>query len=220
MSEAVTGTIAKAADRYAIDRLGIPSLELMERASTFVAEHIIKNCPGKEVLIICGMGNNGADGICIGRILKENGFNPLVICCGSAWKGTWEFYRQLSDYRRAGGRLMPAADVREGLLPDADVLVDAVFGIGLKREVGGEYYDLIERMNRHGGVKISVDVPSGINADNGEKMGICFAADRTFTFGRNKTGLLTGEGPAASGNVTVCDIGIPDEAYEQALQSS
>ena len=219
MSEAVTGTIAKAADRYAIDRLGIPSLELMERASTFVAEHIIKNCPGKEVLIICGMGNNGADGICIGRILKENGFNPLVICCGSAGKGTWEFYRQLSDYRRAGGRLLPAADVREGL-PDADVLVDAVFGIGLKREVGGEYYDLIERMNRHGGLKISVDVPSGINADNGERMGICFAADRTFTFGRNKTGLLTGEGPAASGNVTVCDIGIPDEAYEQALQSS
>ena len=172
------------------------------------------------MLIACGMGNNGADGICIGRILKENGFDPLVICCGNAWKGTWEFYRQLSDYRRAGGRFMPALDMREDFLPDADVLVDAVFGIGLKREVGGAYYDLIERMNRHGGLKISVDVPSGINADTGEKMGICFAADRTFTFGRNKTGLIMGEGPAASGNVTVCDIGISDIAYKQALQSS
>ena len=219
MGEAVTGTIAKAADRYAIDRMGIPSLELMERASAFVAEHIIKNCPGKEVLIVCGMGNNGADGICIGKMLKENGFDPLVICCGSAWKGTWEFYRQLSDYRRAGGRLVPFSDVREDL-PDADVLVDAVFGIGLKRDVGGAYYDLIERMNRHRGLKISVDVPSGINADNGQKMGICFIADRTFTFGKNKIGLMTGEGPAASGNVTVCDIGIPETAYEQALQSS
>ena len=214
MNETVTGTLAKAADRYAIDVLGIPSLVLMERASAYVAEYIIKNHPGKEILLICGTGNNGADGVCIGRMLKESGFDPLVICCGNEWKGTWEFYRQLSDYRRLGGRLLPAAATQENL-PDADVLVDAIFGIGLKREIGGAYYDLIVKMNGHRGLKISVDVPSGINADTGEKMGICFAADRTFTFGKNKTGLAAGEGPFASGEVTVCDIGIPEQAYRQ-----
>ncbi|MBO7710564.1 MAG: NAD(P)H-hydrate epimerase [Lachnospiraceae bacterium] len=212
----ITGTAAKAADRYAIDVLGIPSLELMERASSFVADHIIKTCPGKSVLIISGMGNNGADGICIGRMLRENGFDPLVVCCGDEWKGTWEYYRQLSDYRRIGGRILPLAGA-EGQLPDADVLVDAVFGIGLKREVEGGYRDLIGMMNSHRGLKISVDVPSGINADTGEEMGICFAADMTFTFGKNKTGLVEGAGPEASGKVTVCDIGIPEAAYEQVL---
>ena len=210
----ITGTAAKAADRYAIDVLGIPSLELMERASAFVAEHIMKTCPGKSVLIISGMGNNGADGICIGRMLKENGSDPLVICCGNAWKGTWEYYRQLSDYRRIGGRILPQAEVKERL-PDADVLVDAVFGIGLKREVEGECRALIGMMNSHRGAKISVDVPSGINADTGEKMGICFVADMTFTFGKNKTGLMTGAGPEASGEVRVCDIGIPEEVYQR-----
>ena len=218
METPVTGTVAKAADRYAIDVMGIPSLTLMERASSFVASYIRDTCPGKDVLIVCGMGNNGADGICIARMLKESGFDPLVICCGNGWKGTWEYYRQLSEYRRIQGRILPASQTEDGL-PDADVLVDAIFGIGLKREVGGEYGKLIGMMNRHGGWKISVDVPSGINADSGEKMGICFAADMTFTFGRNKTGLVSGEGAAAAGEVTICDIGIPGEAYEQALKN-
>ena len=213
MNSLITGTAAKAADRYAIDVFGIPSLDLMEKASSYVSDYIIKNYQDKEVLIICGSGNNGADGLCIGRMLKGNGFDPLAICCGSGWKGTWEFYRQLSDYRRAGGRIMPAAEAK-GSLPDADILVDAVFGIGLGREIKGEYFDIIEQMNTHRGIKISVDVPSGINADTGESMGISFIADRTFTFGRNKTGLDMGEGLRAAGKVTVFDIGIPDQVYE------
>ena len=211
----ITGTAAKAADRYAIDVLGIPSLDLMEAASSHAAQFIIENCPA-QVLIICGTGNNGADGVCIGRMLLEHGFDPLVIVAGNIWKGTWEFYRQLSDYRRINGRLMPAG-MSEGeagiVLPDADILVDAVFGIGLKREVQGTYRELIEKMNQHPAKKISVDVPSGINADTGEEMGAAFRSDITFTFGKNKTGLVTGAGISAAGDVRVCDIGIPEEAY-------
>ena len=108
-----------------------------------------------------------------------------------------------------------ARDVKDEL-PKADVLVDAIFGIGLMRDVIGEYRELIEKMNRHPGRKISVDVPSGINADTGSKMGICFRADETFTFGRNKVGLILGDGAHAAGTVSVCDIGIPDEAYAAA----
>ena len=211
----ITGTVAKAADRYAIDVMGIPSLTLMERASSFVAEYMISQFPGADVLIVCGTGNNGADGICIGKMLKRQGFDPLVIAAGNGWKGTWEFFSQLADYRRMGGRILLARDVKDEL-PKADVLVDAIFGIGLMRDVIGEYRELIEKMNRHPGRKISVDVPSGINADTGSKMGICFRADETFTFGRNKVGLILGDGAHAAGTVSVCDIGIPGEAYAAA----
>ena len=214
----ISGTAAKAADRYAIDVMGIPSLELMERASAHVADHIRKNCPGAGVLIISGMGNNGADGVCIGRMLKESGFDPTILCCGSLWKGTWEFYHQLSEYRRIGGKILPVCGTCDDL-PEADVLVDAVFGIGLKRKAEGEYFDLITKMNGHRGLKLSVDVPSGINADTGEKMGTYFIADRTFTFGRNKTGLTSGDGAAAAGKITVCEIGIPEEAYARIMDA-
>ncbi len=269
MSSAVTGTAAKAADRYAIDILGIPSLELMERASRYVTDHILKHFRDTDpdqpvrVLVMSSVGNNGADGICIARqLLDENGtFHPVVLLCGFLEKATWELLHQLSEYKKRGGEAvflrpdgsgMPAAGRQglSGMMPggektscsklsssddlflcadffsSADVIVDALFGIGLRRPVEGLYQALIEAANAAGPfaacssgpcaarpVKIAVDVPSGINADDGRCMGICFQADVTLTFGRNKTGLMTGAGPDAAGEVTVCDIGIPDEAY-------
>ena len=210
----ITGTQAKAADRYAIDVLGIPSLSLMEKASFYIADYVINNHNGAKVLIISGTGNNGADGICIGRMLQENGFLPVVICCGNIWKATWEFYSQLADFKRLGGKIIPYSENMADL-PDADVLIDAVFGIGLKREVQGSFKTLIEKMNAHRSIKISVDIPSGINSDTGDEMGISFKADQTFTFGRNKTGLVTGEGVKEAGKIVVCDIGIPEDVYRK-----
>ena len=267
VKSAVPGTAAKAADRYAIDILGIPSLELMERASRYVTDHILEHFPDTDpdrpvrVLVMSSVGNNGADGVCIARqLLDEKGaFHPVVLLCGFLEKATWEFLHQLAEYKKRGGEVSflrpddPGTHTaeREGMTdslsgrdklsgPDlfsaADVIVDALFGIGLKRPVEGLYKDLIGAANAAGAsdpcsskpciaanrmksgmsarpMKIAVDVPSGINADDGCCMGICFQADATLTFGRNKTGLLTGAGPAAAGEVTVCDIGIPDEAY-------
>ena len=208
----VTGTAAKAADRYAIDVLGIPSLTLMENASAFVADYITREYPRARVLIACGVGNNGADGLCAGRMLKERGYDPVAVCCGDLWKATWEFLRQLSDCRRTGVEIVRMEDL-SGSLPEADVIVDAVFGIGLKREVAGPFRDLIGLIREQRCPVVSVDVPSGINADTGEEMGIYVRADATITFGRNKTGLLAGTGKEAAGKVIVCDIGIPKEAY-------
>ena len=215
----VTGTEAKAADRYAIDVLGIPSLELMERASAHVADYIAAHYPCTRVVIACGTGNNGADGLCIGRMLKERGYDPTAVCCGNPLKGTWEYLRQLSDFIRTGGRTVPPEEAWAAFA-GADVAVDALFGIGLKREVTGIYRNVIEAMNGSGCVRLSVDVPSGINADTGEAMGDAVRADRTFTFGRNKAGLAAGDGKAAAGIVAVCDIGIPEEAWEKALSGT
>jgi len=237
----ITGKIAKAADRYAIDVLGMPSLDLMERASRHVTDHII-GCFQKEAedavipaVILCSVGNNGADGVCIARQLLDDDkrFDPALVICGKPEKASWEFLHQLSEYKRRGGQLHflpPDADAGSRIITDsafsslfssARVIVDALFGIGLHRPVEGTYRALIETANAapQQPLRIAVDVPSGINADDGRSMGTCFHADVTLTFGKNKTGLLVSDGPAAAGIVKVCDIGIPDQVYQDLMIS-
>ena len=223
-TEYISGTIAKQADRYAIDVLGIPSLTLMERASSYVAEYVVNTYPEAQVAILCGTGNNGADGICIARMLKEKGYEPVAITCGNAWKGTWEFLHQLSEYVRIGGSVLAyGQEANDALMREsvqkADVIIDALFGIGLKRPVSGGFAKLIENANSTDAHKVAVDIPSGIHADTGEKMGTAFLAEKTFTFGKNKTGLVTGDGKEAAGQVAVCDIGIPEEVYEMLCRA-
>ena len=99
----ITGTQAKAADRYAIDVLKIPSLTLMERASRFVADAVMASDRRDGIVILCGVGNNGADGVCAGKMLREAGLNPRILICGNLEKASWEFLRQLSEYKAAGG---------------------------------------------------------------------------------------------------------------------
>ena len=240
LKEAITGTAAKAADRYAIDVLGIPSLELMERASRHVTDLILRSFPPVSdksriyVTILCSVGNNGADGVCIARQLldEDHGFCPRVLVCGILEKATWEFLYQLAEYKKRSGEIlylrpedpsvttdMEISDTYGRLFADSAVIVDALFGIGLRRPVEGIFRQALRLADSVGSqvLKISVDIPSGINADDGRCMGICFHADHTLTFGKNKKGLLTGEGPTASGTVTVCDIGIPKEAYDSAI---
>lgn len=102
-------------------------------------------------------------------------------------------------------------------LPDDDILIDAIFGIGLHREIAGDYRLFIEETNRRShGFVLAIDAPSGINTDTGELMGCGIKADVTITFGRNKTGLVCGAGQELAGRVLVEDIGIPDEAYIEA----
>ena len=236
----ITGTVAKAADRYAIDVLGMPSLELMERASRHVTDYIISSFHEEAkdavipAVILCSVGNNGADGVCIARQLLDNDkrFHTAVVVCGNPEKSSWEFLHQLSEYKRRGGQLqffLPDAAAGSGdssdsfspLFSSARVIVDALFGIGLHRPVEGNYHALIEAANAAGPhpLRISVDVPSGINADDGRCMGTCFHADVTLTFGKNKTGLLACDGPEAAGKIKVCDIGIPEKVYQDLMTS-
>ena len=211
----ITGTQAKAADRYAIDVLKIPSLTLMERASRFVADAVMASDRRDGIVILCGVGNNGADGVCAGKMLREAGLNPRILICGNLEKASWEFLRQLSEYKAAGGvpeYLHEAEDFRN-TVREAGLLVDAAFGIGLKRPLEGIWKQVLTEADRLDAYRIAVDVPSGISADTGEEMGACIRADETITFGKNKTGLTVGAGAAAAGKIHVCDIGIPEEVY-------
>ncbi len=231
---AITGTQSKAADLYAIRTLGIPSLTLMENASAAAAECIMSEHPARgKVLVCCGVGNNGADGICIGRILKEHGYEVTLYICGDEKKATEEFRAQKAAFAKACGVPVPEGEgpedplftalftpfLHDTILPDCDVLVDAVFGIGLHRPVEGLYREFIaEMVCVENDLVAAVDIPSGIDSDTGEVMGLAVTADLTVTFGRTKTGLIRGAGKDYAGRVVVKDIGIPREAYEEALK--
>ena len=244
MNTIITGTQSKAADRYAIDVMKIPSLELMETASRKAAEELASRFgPETDILICCGTGNNGADGVCMGRILLDKGYRKIRLAlCGDPAKETEEFRFQMETWKArpehtqpmrfvpaesapAPAEPLPAPDnaaggeIRITSLPDTGVLVDAVFGIGLHRPVEGVYRDFLAEMVRIWKTfTLAVDVPSGINSDTGEVMGIAVPADVTVTFGRSKTGLVRAEGPAFAGEVLVKEIGIPEEAYEAAVR--
>ena len=211
----ITGTQAKAADRYAIDILGIPSLTLMENASREVASYIEENFAGEKILILCGTGNNGADGICIANILNRNkktSTSPAVVVTGNLEHASWEFLHQLSEYKRTG--FTPVFAHGSDLFSGYDVLVDAVFGIGLLSELREDKASLLKNADTAGFKHvIAVDMPSGINSDTGELMGAGIHATVTITFGKMKTGLADGSGPEYAGKVIVKDIGIPEEAY-------
>lgn len=211
----ITGTVAKAADRYAMDVMGLKSLTLMETASSKIAEYIIKHFPlSHKISVLCGVGNNGADGVCASRILLREGYQPHVYIVGSLEKASWEFLYQLCHFQQAGGA---ATMYRPDTLPDDDILIDGIFGIGLHREIAGDYRLFIEEANRRShGFVLAIDAPSGINTNTGELMGCGIKADVTITFGRNKTGLACGAGQNLAGRVLVEDIGIPDEAYIEA----
>ncbi len=209
----ITGTAAKKADRYAIDVMGIPSLTLMQNASTCAARYIEENYQGKTVLVFAGTGNNGADGVCIARILKGS-FDPAIVITGGLKKASWEFLYQLSEFKRCSGKVMYYEDLDE--LPFADVMVDAVYGIGLKGSLRAPARSVLARIRSMNYPHVvAVDIPSGIDSDTGANTGAVIPAEVTITFGRNKTGLVTGEGVKAAGRVIVCDIGIPDEAYDK-----
>lgn len=286
----ITGTVAKAADRYAMDVMGLKSLTLMETASSKIAEYVMKHFPlaqkrvdaavtnevkdapaehvslgdgvadvdcvrdrqkpaaryqDLKISVLCGVGNNGADGVCASRMLLGEGYQPQVYIVGNLEKASWEFLYQLCHFQQAGGTVTmyrPYVDVadagkaavmvvhpdsdtaaddaspfRANRLSDDDILIDGIFGIGLHREIAGDYRTFIEEANRrrHGFV-LAIDAPSGINTDTGELMGCGIKADVTITFGRNKTGLVCGAGQNFAGRVLVEDIGIPDEAYIEA----
>ena len=213
----ITGTAAKAADRYAMDVLGMASLALMETASRKVAQYVMTQYPDRKtaITVLCGTGNNGADGVCASRILLASGYCPRVYLAGNMEKASWELLYQLFRFQQAGGTVNVYG--KDTVLVDEDVLLDGIFGIGLHREIAGIFRDMIQEADRHRHTFVlAIDAPSGINTDTGALMGCGIPADLTLTFGRNKTGLVTGEGRAYAGRVVVEDIGIPDEAYERA----
>lgn len=188
-----------------MEKYGMLSAVLMERAAMAAAEEVEAYEPGriKKILIACGTGNNGGDGLAMARLLFLEGHEVTVLFPGKEEKCSVEAARQLSIVRNYG---IPVTDQFPG--QEYDVIVDALFGIGLCREIGGNYRDLIAKLNEQTAWKVAVDISSGISADNGAVMGIAFRADLTVTFGFAKAGQLLYPGAGYTGRLEVKDIGI------------
>lgn len=233
MKYIVTGNQMKQIDQDTILRIGIPSLVLMERASLAVAEAVEELAASSEtdmtqrgmqlsgrerakkrILCVCGTGNNGADGIAAGRILHGRGYDVTVLLAGNQEHATPENRQQQQIAAKLNVSVVSASDFIPG---DYDVIVDAIFGIGLGRNVEGSYKELIDRLSELDRASVvAVDIPSGIHSGTGAVMGTALAADVTVTFGYCKNGLVLYPGKSYAGKVIIADIGFSDISLERA----
>lgn len=201
----------KACDENTISYYKVPSMVLMERAALGFAETLLaRQVPMRRVLVICGTGNNGGDGMAIARLLFLRGIPVSFYIAGDKRKFSPEAkqqYQILQQYQ------VPESGLETEPEPEDTVIVDALFGIGLSRKVEGEMADCIEWMNRCGGYKAAVDIPSGVSADDGQILGCAFRADLTVTFGYRKVGMLLYPGADVCGEIVIRDIGIGAKSW-------
>lgn len=218
MKQIVTGGQMKLLDEYTIHEIGIPSLVLMERAALSVFQALREeNFPLKRVLVLCGTGNNGADGVAVARMLHMTGVSADICILGKKDHYTEEMRKQVKIAEN-----YHISFVKNAVPAEYTTIVDAVFGVGLSREVGGKYRDTIEALNRSGAKVMAVDIPSGISADTGKVLGCAVKADVTVTFAYEKAGLLFYPGASCAGKVRTADIGIyrlPQNDFELSIQS-
>ena len=215
----VTVDEMRAIDRRAIDDYGIPAIVLMENAGRGAAEEAAKLYRGRgldgPVLVFCGAGNNGGDGFVIARHLANQGFAVRVLCCGARSRidRGREAGINLTICERMGlavAELHTAelvAEIGRVLVPGA-LIVDAVFGVGLSSPVREPQATLLRGLDVSALAVLAVDVPSGLDADSGELLGVAVHADVTATMACPKVG-FRGRGERYVGRLAVIDIGLP-----------
>ena len=222
-SPILTAAQMKACDEHTIRNRGIPSRNLMLNAARaaciYLCRHQSLFPPRSKVVILCGGGNNGGDGLAMARLLIGENFSltrdVTVIYTGTRSadgtpvisKMSMECRYQYAQTREAGIPILPPSAIREALRGDT-VVVDAVFGIGLDRPVEGEIASLLTEVAASGVPVLAVDIPSGVNADTGEIMGVALPATATVTMQALKAGLLRYPGADLCGDIFVADLGI------------
>ncbi|MFH1683279.1 MAG: NAD(P)H-hydrate epimerase [Candidatus Margulisiibacteriota bacterium] len=195
---------AQAFDRFAQEKLGIPSLILMENAGRGVAEEAVKlvsRLVGSRVAIVCGVGNNGGDGLVAARHLLNAGVKVQVFIVGKLSKLKADPKTNYHILKKMG-----IAKFVRRFPKNCDLIIDALFGIGLKAEVRKPYSDIICLMNESGKPILAVDVPSGLDADTGKVLGVVVKAKRTVTFVASKKGFSKAR--KYCGKIIVRDIGV------------
>lgn len=223
------------ADENTISCFGMPQLVLMERAALLAGDFIKQKWPAlfsenAHILIAAGNGNNGGDGVALARLFYLQGYNVSVLMDGDAAKYTEALKTQrniLEKYRQEQERRTDLNDrrklciiydeawqaLKEQHQDSYDLVVDALFGVGLSRSVEGIYREKIEWLNGLSGKKAALDIPSGISARDGRVLGVSFLADITVTFGFLKAGMLLYPGKEFCGEIKIAEIGITAESF-------
>src|SRR5690606_27116257 len=203
------------------------SLPLMENAGPAAAELLHprleaeraaesgrRKAPQRRVIIACCTGNNGGDGLVVARQLPRRGHSVQVLITGGRDALSPDARTNFDAWRGLGGELRELAeadlpDAAGALWSGAHLIVDALFGTGLSRPLAGRYRALVDSINASDVEVVSLDIPSGLNADTGAVMGAAVIACQTITFGHPKAGLLTSAAPDHTGELVVADLGVP-----------
>ena len=192
------------ADKSAVC-FGIPSLVLMERAALSVVEEIVNHgLDTSSILVLCGQGNNGGDGAAIARIFAERGIKSEIMLFGNPDKFSEQLKTQLHICEHYDINIVKKYEPEKYTL-----VIDAIFGIGLHRDISGEIYEVITKVNNSGATVVAVDISSGISGNTGKVMGCAVRADMTVTFAAAKTGHYLYPGAGYTGELVIKDIGIP-----------
>ena len=208
----------RAFDAWAINTIGIPGVVLMENAGRSCAELIeekLRDVAEPKVCIFCGTGNNGGDGYVIARHLINRGIQVAVVICGDRDKIKGDAKINLDILERMG-RPVELLDPSGGDITGqversgngAGVIVDSLFGTGLRGQLSDEYKRLIESINACDSPVLAVDIPSGLDCDSGEPLGEAVRAGWTVTFVAVKKGFLSAGAAQYTGEIFVASIGI------------
>ena len=211
MQYIVTKQEMQVIDTFAIEYIGIPDIVMMERAALKLVKQIEKvNSNKGRILIVVEGGNNGGDGLAAARILLERGYAVDIYYIGELTKTTEAFQLQMIILKNMN------ISFSKGI-PDKDysVIVDGIFGVGLSRKIEGVHKEIIDALNSMEGIKIAIDMPTGIDATTGDILGAAFKADYTVTFVLKKLGMFFSDGIDYCGEVVCTDIGLPRTAIEE-----
>jgi len=226
MEYALTREDSRTTDRFTIDQIGLPGMVLMENAGRAITQQvmdILNTRGGISVYILAGKGNNGGDGFVVARYLLAEHIDVTVfhVAPGDEYTGdaktNFDILRQLTQNVYYTPSVSELEEISSGLLP-ADVLVDGLLGTGIQGAPRSPFDECIQWINSYNAPTVSVDIPSGVDANTGQIPGVAVSAAATVTMGFKKTGLLFSPGRDFAGEVTVADIGIPAAALDQVEQ--
>lgn len=204
-------------DRIAIEEYGIPGATLMERAGAAAFQLLRQLWPeARDLTVVCGAGNNGGDGYVVARLAGAAGLSVRVLQLGDPQKLRGDALAMARAYETAGGEAEPFG----GLPPATSVIVDAVLGTGLEREVEGRWADALSAISRHPAPVLAIDIPSGLHADSGRILGEAARATATISFIGLKQGLFTADGPACAGAVYFDGLEVPARIYGRQILSA
>jgi len=200
----------RAMDRHAIEQAGIPGYTLMQRAAAAALETLQRHWPAASpVAIVCGSGNNAGDGYVLARLARAAGIAVQVLAVSDPARLSGDAATAFADFAAAGGRHRP---FDTDALAGSQLIVDALLGTGINRPVEGAMRAAIEAVNAAAVPVMSLDIPSGLDADTGLAQGAAIRATRTITFVALKGGLFLGEAPDHVGAIECADLGIPPAA--------
>lgn len=213
MKYLVTAQEMKRYDMNTITKIGIPGMVLMERAALFVLNFLLQRygqieLQRQKVFIMAGIGNNGGDGLALARLLSDMNVPVKVCVIGDINKASEQWKQQraiLDNYSVVFGDIADSVEY--------NIFIDALFGVGLSRQIEGEYAEAITAFNRMRGIKIALDVPSGVHSDDGSVLGIAVQVDVTLTFGFVKRGLMMFPGCEYAGEILADSVGITAKSF-------